>query len=304
MGVFTQPRVVSEVHRQREVPHRPHPECLPQVHRNGNFDRFCPFSDPSFFHLQFAHGAGQHCRQVSRHRHAGLMGLFQQFAGRQHPGHNMAESIRFRRSAQMVRRVLRPADGPRRPAAEEAVPRFLPHRLFLRVNQPSLPGNPLSVLQLQIHRRQVLQQRHAAGPVRHGMEKLRRNPVPVVQEADAAGMQFFFGHMCQGIGVVLPGFRRLPDRLQVIPEKTGSQPYKTGGKPRLQLRDRAVQDLRIHFFPECHRYPENIVPVLPDDGRENQRSVVQPVPLFLHLILPRRFYHRNLSSVKRSPHPC
>ena len=49
--------------------------------------------------------------------------------------------------------------------------------------------------------------------------------------------------MRQGIGVVLPGFRRLPDRLKVIPEKTDSQPHKTGGKPELQYLDRLVQDL-------------------------------------------------------------
>ena len=298
MAVFAQPRIEPDVHRQGEIAHRLHAEGPPQVDRNRDLDRSGFPAGPAFRLLLFPDGFGHHRGQVGGHRHALFMGLLLQHVRRQDSRDDMAEHVRFRRAAQAVGGVLRPADRPFRAAGKEAVPGFLPLRCFADIHDVPFRRDLRPVFQGQVPRRQVLQQDQSARSVRHGMEDLHGDSVFIIQKAYAAGFQLPARHMRQRIGKVFLRLRRLCDRLQIVPEKAGSQSDKAGRKPGFQVRDRPVQHLGIHRLFQRHGNPEHVVPVFPDDRRKDQRGVIQPVPLFLHLFL-RAYGNDNIQYVPK-----
>ena len=296
MGVFPETGVKSDVDRQREIPQRAHPEDFSQVYGNGDLDRPGFLSVLPFRFLPFRRRFREYCGQEGGHSHTLLVRFLQQDVRGQDPGDDMAELIRFRRTAEPVGRILRPADRPLRAAGKEAVPRFLCLRLFRNVDDVSLRRDLRPVFQRQIPGGQVLQQDQASRSVGHGMEDLHGDPVFIIQEAYAAGLQFPARHMCQRIGIILLRLRRLRDRLQVVPEKAGPQADEAGRKPGFQFFDRPVQDSGIHRLFQRRRNPEHVVPVFPDDRRKDQRGVIQPVPLFLHLFLRKCGPGKSVSS--------
>ena len=283
MGVFTQPRIKPDVHRQGKIPERIHPESLAQVYRDGDFHRPGFLACTALSQLSLLNSLRQHRGQERRHGHALFMRFFLQLVRRYNPCDDMPEPVRLRRSAQAVGRILRPAQTPGCAAGLEAVPCFLRFRFIADVNNMSFRRDLRTVFQRQVTGRQVFEQDQSARSVGHGMEHFHGDPVVVIQKAYTAGSQFPACHMRQGISEILLGFRCLQDGFQVIPEKASPQAYKVGRKPGFQISDCLVQHLRIHRFLQRGGNPENIVPVFPDNRRKYQSGIVQPVPLFLHL---------------------
>ena len=297
MGVFTQPRIEADIHRQGKIAESIHAEGPAQVHRNGDLHRPGFPAGPSLRLLPLGHSLRQYGCQVCRHGHTLLMRFFLQDIRRHNAGGDIAEAACFRRSAEPVGGILRPAQSAVRSAGKEAVPCFLFPGALLHVHNMSFRRNRHAVLQPKVLGCQVFQQNQAARSVCNGMEHFHGDSVFIIEKSHAAGFQFPAGHMGQRIGEILLGFRSIGDRLQVIPEKTSSQPDKVSGKPGFQVGDRLIQDFRINRFLQRRGNPEHIVPVFPDDRRKYQSGIIKPVPLFFHFFLRMRRKTNNPSSL-------
>ena len=285
MAVFAQLRVEPDVHRQGEVAHCVQSEGLPQVYGNRDLHGFQASGRFSFQVLPVADGFRQHGGQVGGNRNALFLCLGLQHIRGHDAHHNVPVLVCFRVAAQAVGIGFRPADGAGSVAQQEAVAGFLRLWAVLPVDNHTFRRDFLSGFQGQVPGGEVLQEIHAAGSVRHGVEELHGNAVFIIEDPDAAGFQLFPAHVREGIGIVQLGLRGFRDGFQVIPEKAGFEAHKNRRESGPQVCRSLAEQIRIHRFLQGDRHPEHVIPVLSDNGRKNQRRVIQPVPLPFHCTL-------------------